>query len=85
MRAFLIAVMFLTSIATASEKWEASVKKNGVRTITSAALATTPDGNFPASLTLQCSPGKDGTISFIYTVTEPDQIKQFPFDQFEGT
>jgi hypothetical protein len=84
MHAILIAIVLFASVAFADEEWETRIQKNGLRTARSIALATTPDGNFGATLSIECQPGLNGTISMIYTVDQADRIKRFPFDEFEG-
>jgi hypothetical protein len=84
MHKHLITLVFMVSVASASDEWETKVAKNGLRTAHSVALATTPDGNVASTLAFECQPGSDGTISVVYTIHQPEKIIQFPFDQFEG-
>ncbi len=84
MHIFLIAVLFMASIASAAEEWETKVQKNGLRTATSIALAVTPNGSVASTLAFECQPGSDGTLSMVYTIHQPEKVILFPFDQFEG-
>lgn len=85
MRKFLIVVvLFSCSIANAAEEWETKVQQNGLRTATSIALATTPNGSVGSTLAFQCQPGSDGALSVIYTIHQPEKVILFPFDDFEG-
>lgn len=84
MHIFLVAVLLVASVSYADEEWETSVKKNGLRTAHSVALATTPYGNVASTMAFECQPGTNGTLSFVYTIHQPQKIIQFPFDQFEG-
>jgi hypothetical protein len=77
-------MFFAAATVDSTQSWKTSVQPNGLRTIQTSGTATTPDGNFPATFAFECQPGKDGTISFVYTIDHANQMKLFNFDEFEG-
>lgn len=77
-------LMLTMTVAVRAQDWRHQVNENGLRTARVSAPGTAPNGPAATTLTLQCAPGKDGSVSIQYAVSGTDKIKQFNFGDFEG-
>jgi hypothetical protein len=66
------------------DEWKSEVDVNGVRKAKVIGHGMTPDGMYQTMLTLQCKPGKDGLISFVYLISGANEIQGFTWKDFEG-
>lgn len=78
-------IIVLTLVITAqAQDWQQQSNEHGLRTAKVSASGDTPDGPAPTTLTVQCAPSKNGTISLLYAIVGTDAIKRFGFADFEG-
>lgn len=86
MKSLLRATITVLTLAAAAraQNWQAQVNEHGLRTAQVSASGNTPDGPATTTLTVQCAPAKNGTVSLLYSIDGTAQIKRFNFADFEG-
>jgi len=77
-----LALLLASGIANASG-WQADVDANGLRTASSAGEASVGVAQTTATVTLQCRPGSEGTVSWLLAIDGSAGLG-FGFSAFEG-
>ena len=79
-----LAFLLLTTTSTLRADWKYAANRYDLRTATTTADGTSPDGAIKAQLIVKYTPAKDGTITIEFVVEGADKLKGFGFDSFEG-
>lgn len=66
------------------QNWQPFQGRNGYYRTEVSAIGTTPDGDTPTTLAVQCYPGKRGYVLFNYEVHRVSKVTGFHFTDFEG-
>src|SRR5262245_17836022 len=67
------------------DEWKSVVESDGVRKVKILGHGMTPEGIYQTMLMLQCKPGNDGLITFLYLISGANEIKQFAWKDYEGS
>jgi hypothetical protein len=79
-----ILTLILISVTCKSEKWYFSINNYDLRTASITANGKSNGSDVKTMLSVVCRPGRDGTVSILYTVYGTDKAGGFDFDSFEG-
>jgi hypothetical protein len=74
----------LPQAARASEGWDLRAGPGGQHKAVAEGSATTPDGEVPAGLRVQCREGRDGTLCVGLKIEEQVAQPRFDYGAFEG-
>ena len=84
MKSTLLALLAFLSAAPLQADWKYAVKPNDLRSATTTATGTSPDGPIKTTLNVEYSPGKEGVLTLDFIVAGAEKMKGFGFEEFEG-